>query len=174
MLPARGCRRGGFSLLELVTVIVVVGVLMALFLDRVLYYQEYSEKTAMELTVMNVRSALRLKTAELVLDGRTGEIAELAGQNPVKWLERAPPNYVGERDDPPAGEIAPGNWYFDRARHELVYRLDRAGHFAEEGDGARVRYRVEGVTEPAGTGGGAGSGRVEWARLALVRPYHWF
>ncbi|MEI7844045.1 MAG: type II secretion system protein, partial [Gallionellaceae bacterium] len=54
-------RESGFSLIELIIVIAIVSVLMSVFLDRVWYYQELAEKTAMEETVGAIQSALTMQ-----------------------------------------------------------------------------------------------------------------
>ena len=104
-LLARGktCRRlssraHGFSLFELLIAAGVISVIAVLLLDRLLDYQAYAERTAMEVTIVNMRSGLRLRVAELMTQDRMQEVGKLVNENPVHWLETPPPNYLGELD----------------------------------------------------------------------------
>ena len=83
---SRRSPQGGASRLELVVSIVLVGIFATVFLERTLYYQEYAEMTAMEMTVANMRTGLRYKVAELIMNNRMSEIATLADENPMTWL----------------------------------------------------------------------------------------
>lgn len=169
-----GCRRVscGAGTVGLVVTCAIVVVIAGLFFERWLYYREYSEKMAMELTALDVRSGLRLKLGELIRQRRFDRIPALAGENPVDWLAAKPANYAGEFDEPGLDRIAPGSWYFDRRRAELVYRprqtrfLGMAG-----GDDPRIRYKVTMIGPAARAEGGE---QVEWARLSVATPYQWF
>lgn len=114
-------RASGVIRLEFLVVVIVVGILAGVLLDRMLNYQEYAEKTAMEMTVLNMRSGLRLRVAELMLQDRMGEAGKLLDENPIRWLETPPPNYRGLLNDVEPGDVSPGNWYFDANRKDLMY-----------------------------------------------------
>lgn len=168
------CRCEGFTLLELIVVIVIVSFLATALLDRMRYYQEQAEKAAMVQTVGIVRSALHLKLAELISRGRMQEIAKLVQANPMDWLAQLPENYLGEYYAPEQGEVPPGSWYFDRKDHTLVYWVDRGEHFKPGPDGRKhVRYRLKLVYgEPLEKGGA--EREVNGLILAPTEPYHWF
>lgn len=119
----------GFTLFELFVAAIVLGVLALFLLDRVLTYQEMAEKTAVEMTIMNMRTGLRYQVAEFMVHNQDNEIAGLVGENPVKWLDPPPPNYIGELKSPRWDEIPPGNWYFDPGTRELCYRIKRKRNF---------------------------------------------
>lgn len=165
-------RRGaGFTLIELVIVIVLVSSLAAVALERLLIYQELAEKAAMEYTASALRSALRMRIAELMVAGRMQELRLLEGGNPMTLLDEPPENYSAE---PPrqGGPQQEGSWFFDGGANELVYQVRRGGHFAAAASEAKqVRYRL--VVTYA-TAADAGNARIAvGARLELVRPYHW-
>ena len=71
---------------ELVVVIVITSVIVITLLNRFLYYQEMAEKSVMEMTVMNMRSGLRLRIAELIMQDRMSEAGRLLQENPITWL----------------------------------------------------------------------------------------
>lgn len=172
--PAGGntCRRlssreHGFSLFELLLSASVISVIAVLLLDRLLDYQAYAERTAMEVTVVNMRSGLRLSVAELMTQDRMQEVGKLVNENPVHWLETPPPNYLGELVHPLPKNLEQGNWYFDTTTRELVY-LPRDNRFFTAPWRDRkeaIRFHVISVRQAPGKGGGSGS-RIEWVTLA--------
>jgi prepilin-type N-terminal cleavage/methylation domain-containing protein len=140
----RGPRRaGGFSLLELVVVVCLIGIFAAVALDRMLRYQEIAEKTAMESQLGAMRSALALQVASRIATGGLRAVAGLAEENPVEWLATAPPGYAGALYDPSIEMVPKGSWYFDLKRRQLVYR-PRITRFLSSGkDGSDLlRYEV--------------------------------
>ena len=172
LLKAAG-RETGATRFELMVVAMVFGVVAAIILDRVRYYQEFAEKTVMEMTVVNIRSGLRYRMAELALQSRTGEFSRLVQENPVRWLVRPPQHYLGELVDPQASEIQPGSWYYDKSRRQLVYRINQGRYFeADEESKKFIRYQVIAIAGQARTG--AVVAPVEWVALKLVEPYQWF
>lgn len=160
-------KQTGGTLLELAVASIIIAALAIFLLNRMQRYQEVAEKTVMETTVVNMRSGLRLRVAELMVQGRMDEMDKLSRENPVSWLEAPPFNYVGPVDNPEQQAIPPGSWYFDTTRRELVYLPDRSRHFKPGPDGEKaVRFRV---TATAGQGGG----RVEGINISPVSPYDW-
>lgn len=164
---------GGFTLLELVVVVSVIGILGLVAIDRLLYVREQAEKAVMEQNIAMLKAALRLQVADLMARQRTASIAALAGKNPVDWLEDPPANYRGEV----AGNQVPdcrGCWYFDKAAQALVYQVDRGAYFQADARGRkRVRLRVEAVL-PQGNDGKADGTAIPSVRLVLLEPYRWF
>lgn len=157
----------GYSRFELVCVILIVCVLLLVLLDRTLRYQAMAEKTAMELTIMNMRSGLRLRVAELMMADRTNELGDLVQDNPIHWLEKPPANYLGEIRNPRRASLPPDTWYFDPDRRELVYLLRRNNFFgAEPAEGTAVVLRIAAVQRGSAI---AGSGAQNTEGVALVR-----
>lgn len=168
--PPRG--QSGFTLFELVVVVIIGGILAAIFLNRAAYYQEAAEKSAMDITVMYMRSGLRLRVAELVMGDRMGEMDKLRHENPIGWLAAPPPNYAGPLRNPASSAIPPGSWYFDSRRGELVYRLQHHHYFKPaQGVEPAIRFRVRAHTQPQATGAGI---RVSGLTLTQITPYRWF
>ncbi len=116
-------RRGGYSLMEFGVAVAVLGVIITVLLQRITAYQDGAELAARDQVLGSLRSALHLRVAGLVAQGRAGEIAQLANQNPMDHLAEKPRNYLGEYYAPEAAELAPGSWYFDRTTRVLVYML---------------------------------------------------
>lgn len=165
-------RQAGLTLLEFAVASVVLGVLVFILLDRMSYYQGWAEKTAVEMTVMNMRSGLRYKVAEMLMHGKAAEIPDLAGKSPVQWLEQPPSEYLGEAGKLGWEDLSPGSWGFDAKRGELLYRVKENKYFvsARSGElGLRLRVRLL-----KGLASQAGQESVVGAEIVLVEKYHWF
>lgn len=171
VMPKRQCR--GYSLFELVAVISVFSILIGVFLNRLAYVQELTEKTAMEMTVMNIRTGLRYKLAEIMVNNRQAELPALLTDNPLQWLEKPPENYAGEFSSHADLEIPPGNWYYDRQKNELAYRLNRSAHYPGNGEAPEIRYRVSGLVQEQNLNG-IKSKVVSDIKLVPVNTIKWF
>jgi len=160
-------RRGGFSLLELMIVVSLFGILAGVLLDRLRYYEEAAEKANVEYTISAIKSVLRYKLANLMIEGRMQECAALVGQNPMEWLEAKPENYG--RDFPQ------GNWYFDNADRALVYVPRNTEHFQADAQGRRqIRLRVAKVMQKVDDSS-AGACREAGDSVEIqVQRYRWF
>jgi hypothetical protein len=173
LASGNACRRRssehGSSLFEFFIAVGVISVIALLLLDRLLTYQEYAERTAMEVTVVNMRSGLRLRVAELMTQDRLHEVGKLVNENPVRWLETPPPNYLGELAHPVPKTLPQGNWYFDTTSREIVY-LPRDNRFLIaplRDQSEAMRFQVISVRQTLGKGGRSESS-IEWVALAQI------
>jgi prepilin-type N-terminal cleavage/methylation domain-containing protein len=175
LLPARPssrCVDAGLTLIELLIVVCIIGVLAAVLLERLRFYQEAAEKAAMEYNVGALKSALQLRVAAMLVRGEERNIESLASANPIGWLMEPPPGYRGEFRAP-APAVPRGSWYFDAARSELVYVPDLDAHLERLADGSkRLRFRVRLDFEP--TAPGSEQKRIAGMRIEPVSPYVWF
>jgi general secretion pathway protein G len=173
ILPCERPGGRGFTLLELVVVITLIGILVGVFINRALYTMELAEKTAMEQTVGTIRMALNLRVAALVMEKRLDEISLLAKQNPMDWLAEKPKGYAGEFFDPKINEIPSGSWYYDLQDGSLVYLVSMDSHFVSPAGGRKwIRYRARLVSEPVRKG----SSEIGFAGVifAETEAYRWF
>ena len=171
-------RNQGFTLIELVVVIIVISTLGAVLLDRMWSYQEAAEKAAMEQLAGTLRSALHFQIADRLLNGKAADMAELARDNPMDWLAEPPANYVGDRFAPKIGTVSRGSWYFDLKDRHLVYLVSRGEHFVPNQQGRKeVRYVVRLIFTQNKAKADAKSADIQFVNgviLALVQPYTWF
>ena len=133
---------------ELAVVVLVVALLAWLLMRAIDGAREEVE----EATVQSEAAALRVELLDAQAHRAAYGGAPPAGDNPLRWVDRQLPAYLGELDAAPQ---ARGVWYFDRARGELVYRF-RAGREA--------RFRLVRGADAAGAAGvlgGVGLLRVE-------------
>ncbi len=171
-LPAASARRsGGFSMLELLSVFILIGIFATFLLDRLTFYQEAAEKANVEYTIANLRSALRIQMAVLISQGRMRDFALLEQQNPMDWLEYKPANYrLVSRDS----SHEPGYWQFSTDDRTLTYWLAHGNHFqTDKPEGKRIRLRVRLIRDTSSPQGETES-PVLTVRLELVEPYTWF
>lgn len=171
-------RNQGFTLIELVVVMIIISTLLAVLADRMWTYQEAAEKAAMEQMAGTLRSALHFQIADRLLSGKAADIGELAADNPMDWLAEPPANYLGDRFAPAAGAVSKGNWYFDLKDRHLVYVVSRGEHFTPNKQGRKeVRYAVRLVFSNKKTQAGlenAVNPDINGVILALTEPYQWF
>ena len=152
----------GFGLVDLAVALAVLAILLYFLLDRVLYMQEVAEKTEVEETVRSINYGLRLEAASRLARGPDPGRLALEKDNPVKWLNAPPRNYIGEHEKAPA-HAKPGYWYYQLQSRQLIYRPNRAERLKVEGLKEEViRFEVR---------RSAGSNQV---RLVPYQPYAWF
>ena len=114
-------RQRGFSKFEFALASALFAVLTGIAADRLHGYQKSAETVAAKQLITSLQTALMLKTAHLTVAQRRGDIAALVDDNPIDWLYKKPPNYLGEYFSPNNQNLPPGNWYFDRNYKTLVY-----------------------------------------------------
>lgn len=168
----------GYAGLRLPTIVgvAILASLIVVLVERLLYYQEYAEKTVTELTITNMRTGLNLRKAELMMASALGSPAGDLGDNPMGWLPAPDSNYSGEFAGQAPDEAGDGIWYFDRGARELAYRPNLARHFVPGPDGhAEVRVKVQRRPPPPDPAAPVAN-RASWEGVALVlaRPYRWF
>lgn len=133
----------GFALIELSVAIIIMVVLVTVFLDRIRFYQEQAEKTAMTQVARVIQSALIMQYGEILLRGKPGDLVALSRDNPMNWLQKKPHNYSGEFFDPSLAEVKQGNWLFDLKSRELIYVVNNHEYFNSTQNGARwIRFHV--------------------------------
>ena len=180
----RGAQRGqkGFSLVELVAVLVAVSVLAVVLVKLSIDYAEEAEKTAMEQVVVNVRAALHLRIAGLAARNAYASIPALAGQNPMEWLSDTPHSYAGAIYGVAPRELAPPqSWYYDTRAAELVYRPARTRHLRIDGDAnvdeadveKEIRFKVLIEQGPLPGVEAAGLRGIRRAVIIPVSTYQW-
>lgn len=171
----RLCNKG-FSLLELVIVIVIISVLMVLAISRLLAVMADAERVTMETVAGTLRSAIGIKIAESIVKSRTAELAVLEGSNPMALLAETPRNYLGELDGADPARLEDGNWYFDRRDKALVYLVHHKGFFSGgQADPPRARFAVRLVYSDRNGNGvfNQGVDEIQGLRLGPMEPYSW-
>lgn len=141
--PIKCHNQKGFTLLELVVVIIIISILGLFAIDRIFAIRIAAEQAAVKQLVGTIKSALGLEVAQLALSGNMAAVAKLHKTNPILLLSQSPHNYIGEKDAP--NHITqPGVWYFDKRQKALIYNVTYIENFKTSLKGLpRIRYRIK-------------------------------
>ena len=136
-------KQHGFTLLELVVVIVIISILGLFAVDRLLAIRISAEKSAVKQLVGTIKSALGLEVARLALAGKMPAVAKLNHTNPIKLLSQAPHNYLGVKTNAD-NFTETGVWYFDEKQKALVYNVTYIENFITSLEGLpKIRYQLK-------------------------------
>jgi prepilin-type N-terminal cleavage/methylation domain-containing protein len=168
-------RNAGFTLVELSVVLVVIAILAAVAVHKLWSLQADAERSALENMVGGLRSALGMNVASYIAKADLRGAQVLAGSNPMDLLAESPRNYRGALDGKPIAAVEDGEWYFDRKRAELAYRVRNADMFrGGSGPPAEARFAVKPVYEDHNRNGRFDAGEIFYGvRLEATAPYRW-
>lgn len=124
---------GGFTLFELIIVIVLIGLLFATAWWRLMPLRGDAEAAHVKTTIGTLRSALGLEVSERLVKRQAEHASLLNGSNPMHLLASVPGNYLGEFEAIDRVDIPPGNWYFLSATGQLRYRVRFPRYLLPEG-----------------------------------------
>lgn len=157
------------SRLELVVTMSLLGMFVAVFIGHGLRIFAAAEARAVQASVVNVESSLRMLFYQMMIEGRATEVQQWRGANPAELVQSFGAlvdtetlvmipdlarfgalsgslggRYLGEFESLDPATVAAGHWYFDRADAALVYRVRNAEFFRSPLPGpARVRLRLD-------------------------------
>jgi prepilin-type N-terminal cleavage/methylation domain-containing protein len=132
----------GFSLVELAIVVIVIGILMAILLDRLAFYRQQAEDIMFKTTLVNMRTGLRIRVMLMSNSGTPEGLRTLQGVNPITFLEQPPSNYLGELDPVEEERLPRGHWYYKKRDHYLRYLLNSRSFVANEGQ-KHLNFKVK-------------------------------
>jgi hypothetical protein len=159
----------GATRLEIFVVLIIVGVVAVWMLHTLRFYEELTEKTVVESTIINLRSGLRFKIADLIIKGAGDKQGALANSNPVQFLEHPPKGYLGEMRTP--GNLPRGSWYYEQDRSELIYIPNLKANLSlldgSQPEVPRLRWQLKAER------GGEGEAGLQ-VDIELLTPYNWF
>lgn len=149
---ARSSCPRGYSFIEFAFVAIIFTLLSGLLLQRIFQSQRMAELAAVDYVTAVLRSALVVKSAQLLTQGKRDDIPALADQNPMNWLTQKPHNYHGEYFSPDIEELPGGVWFFDRKTKTLVYLLNVRKTFPT-GTPKSMKFKVKLNYSPVGNVG---------------------
>lgn len=131
----------GFSLLEIVVVMVLLMLLLSAALVRYANIQAVAEQAAKNAVLESLRVALALKAAELAMREGAAKVRILEQTNPFDLLSAKLANYGGEVGQ--SGDLAPATWYYSPHSGEVLYAEQWAtGSLPVPGSAVAHHYRV--------------------------------
>jgi prepilin-type N-terminal cleavage/methylation domain-containing protein len=169
-------RARGFTLIELVVVVIAVSIMIGLALDRLLPLIGRAQRAAFLQVRAELQTALILEAADRITRGESATLPELAGGNPMRWLLRAPANYLGSLRRPEADSLPRAIWYFDEHASALVYRVGSYARFEPlDGPSDRIELKVAFVYTDRDANGSfdAAVDRFDGLSLEPVHAYAW-
>ena len=166
----------GFSLLELLIVIVVISVLLVIAIERLLRLRFEAERVSVQSVIAAMRSGLYIEFAAAAAGGQGTRIDAARGSNPMLRLSERPESYAGEFFGADPALFEPGTWYFDRRDRALVYLVRFPEEFVTPLSGPpRLRLAVEPDYDDLDRNGRFDPGRdpVRGLKLVPLESYYW-
>ena len=134
-------RARGFSLLEIVVIMVLAMLLLSAAFVRYASIQAVAEQSAKNAVLDSLRVALTLKAAELAMREGAARVRTLEQTNPFDLLSAKLANYGGEVRQP--ADLAPATWYYSPGSGEILYAERWAdGGVPVPGSSVNHHYRV--------------------------------
>jgi prepilin-type N-terminal cleavage/methylation domain-containing protein len=97
----------GFTLLEVIVIIIIVGLLGALAIAKYISLTKDAERGNVESVIGSLRSALNLYSSKQIVS-----MLPITAHNPFDDLAVKPPNYVGAFPDIDLSNCPPGSWAY--------------------------------------------------------------
>lgn len=166
----------GFSLLELLIVIVIISLLLVVAIDRLLRLRFEAERVTVQSVIAALRSALYIEFAAAAARGQLQRMDTARGSNPMLWLAERPDSYAGEFFGADPALFEPGTWYFDTRDRALVYLVRFPEQFVTSLSGPpRARLAVEPDYDDLDRNGRFDPGRdpVRGLKLVPLEPFYW-
>jgi prepilin-type N-terminal cleavage/methylation domain-containing protein len=169
-------RQQGFSLIELVVVIIIISGLLYFALDRLLKLEVTAERAALTQVIGNINSALGMVISEHIAKDNIPGLRRYIDSNPMDLLAQTPPSYQGSFDGKPP-QLPKGTiWYFDQRSHALVYVTGNPEYLRSEGpEKSVINLKIFPVYDDNNGNGRFDTGdTLVGLKLAATAPYHWY
>ena len=139
----------GFTLIELVIVIVIMGILAGVGIPKFLEVRDEAEKAAVEQMVGSLESALTIYCSKQYVDGNSIGIV-----NPFDQLSNIPSNYKGVNDPVNPTNTPAGTWSFRTSGNWIMYHPKKPITGGWLSGGVRfIIYQVQTVVDGTDTVG---------------------
>ncbi|MBI1423913.1 MAG: prepilin-type N-terminal cleavage/methylation domain-containing protein [Gammaproteobacteria bacterium] len=166
----------GFTLLELVVVIIIISTLLYFAIDRLLKLEVTAERAAMTQVIGNINSALAMVISKYIVENDIPGLNKYIDSNPMDLLAQTPPSYIGSYHGKPQHMVKGVNWYYDRVSHALVYVTGSPEYLRSDGpEKSVINLKIIPVYDDNNHNGRFDTGdTLVGLKLAATAPYHWY
>ncbi|NKB38808.1 MAG: hypothetical protein GKR93_16880 [Gammaproteobacteria bacterium] len=149
-----GSLQRSLSRLELGVALIVIFILSGLFLRQVLILSARAEQSFLEVSVLNMNTALHYQAGLLYMQGEKQKLQEMDGMNPFTLMQSGlsnsiyelsvlPSKYQGEIGSLQDADILPGHWYYLGNEKILIYKVSNDEFFESDNSTENwIRFRV--------------------------------
>ena len=168
------CHLKGFSLLELLIVIIIISTLLGFAIEKLLKLQVQAERSSMEGMIGTMQSAIALTISEHIAKDKIPELRKYLNSNPMALLADTPINYLGQFEDSPENP-EPASWWYEQNSHTLVYFALNQDHFVtQSGHKGQTKFKIVAVYDDNNHNERFDRGdALKGLRLSPLTKYHW-
>ena len=167
-------KQTGFTMLELVIVIIIISVLLAIGIEKLIKLQVQAERAGMENIIGTLQSALALTISEHIAQDKLQDLEKYIGTNPMGLLANPPLNYTGSFSEKPNFQET-ASWWFNTSNRTLYYQVSNEEYFSTAGREKGVtKFKILAVYDDNNRNGRFDRrDTLKGLRLAPVAAYQW-
>ena len=166
--------QAGFSMLELVVVIIIISALLAIGINKLMKLQVQAERSALENIIGTLQSSIALTISEHIAKNSIPQLTKYINSNPMELLASQPLSYKGSFAGKPKN-IESASWWFDTRSRYLYYQVANRDYFSTTGnEKGAIKFKILAVYDDNNRNGRFDRGDVlKGLRLKSSASYQW-